>query len=64
MLKIKKNHPQISTTLRQDSECNMTNIFWVSLFCSLLHESLGEWNNIKVWETKEMFAKYHEAAVR
>ena len=43
MLKMKKkDHPQISTTLRQGSECNMTNIFRVSLFCSLLHGSLGE----------------------
>ena len=65
MLKMKKkDHPQISTTLRQGSECNMTNIFRVSLFCSLLHGSLGEWDNIKVWEKKEMFAKYHEADVR
>ena len=36
--------------LSHSAECNMENIFRVS------HEPLGEWNNSKIWETRQIFA--------
>ena len=50
-----------------DPECNkviVMNVFKFPVFCYLFHESSAEWNNSKVWETREIFAKVHDTAMR
>ena len=41
----------------------MANIFQVSDKLQFVSRALGEWNNSKMWETRETFFILHEAAV-
>ena len=34
------------------------------IFCNLFHESLGELNNSKIWETRKIFANIARGSVR
>ena len=46
--------------LSNSSEYNMTNIFWFSHILS----NLGEWDNIKICETRQVFAIFYKMNVR
>ena len=33
------------------------------IFCTLIREPLGDWNNTKIWETKKIFANMAQTTI-